>query len=355
MRITDTLEIYPMVSGQRGLPGESAVIDMTVIAPIIEDILAVAPTWNTIPDQTFTVNTAASFDVSDYVATGEVITYSATGLPSGLSINSLTGVISGTPDTSGMETVTVTASNAGGSAETTFDVTVASGVLTSAVFTRVGTYTLSSETQGFAGSGTTLYYVYDTGSGTYVRGINPESGVQTFLSEFESQADRPRGLAIVGDNAFFNDEDNNDVYRCNLTTGVITRLAQGSSQNRTNGFASDGTTLYILDGSSSQTQRVSTVNQTTGALGTAHTLTGYNSADSTAVRAFTYIDGNFYVATLDFSSGDPYLYTLDVSNGQLTEIGPISPDNSNFDHFGAVGNYIYAFNSDDDGVYRTGS
>ena len=115
LRITDTLEIYPMVSGQRGLPGESAVIDMTVIAPIIEDILAVAPTWNTIPDQTFTVGTVASVDVSDYVATGEVITYSATGLPSGLSINSLTGVISGTPDTSGMETVTVTASNAGGS------------------------------------------------------------------------------------------------------------------------------------------------------------------------------------------------------------------------------------------------
>ncbi|GGS43774.1 S8 family serine peptidase [Actinokineospora fastidiosa] len=52
---------------------------------------------------------------------GSALTYQAAGLPPGLSVNSSTGVISGVPSRSGVYSVTVTATNAGGaSGKTTF-------------------------------------------------------------------------------------------------------------------------------------------------------------------------------------------------------------------------------------------
>ena len=49
-------------------------------------------------NQTSTVGTAASLQVSaSDSASGQTLTYSATGLPAGLSINSSSGLISGTP------------------------------------------------------------------------------------------------------------------------------------------------------------------------------------------------------------------------------------------------------------------
>ena len=75
--------------------------------------------------------------------------------------------------------------------------------LASSVFTRVGTYTLESVTQGLAGSGSTLYYIRDTGSTTIIRGINPETGAQTYSSDNYSAPSNPRGLAVVGNNVLF--------------------------------------------------------------------------------------------------------------------------------------------------------
>jgi len=65
--------------------------------------------------QTAVVGTAASLPIkaSDSAA-GQTLSYSATGLPAGLSISSSTGVISGTPTTAGTSTVTVTATDTTG-------------------------------------------------------------------------------------------------------------------------------------------------------------------------------------------------------------------------------------------------
>jgi len=65
--------------------------------------------------QTSTVGTAASLQISaSDSASGQTLTYSATGLPAGLSINSSTGLISGTPTTAGTSNVTVTATDTTG-------------------------------------------------------------------------------------------------------------------------------------------------------------------------------------------------------------------------------------------------
>ncbi len=62
--------------------------------------------------------------------------YSATGLPTGLSINSSTGIISGMVTTTGSSQVTISATNVNGTGSTTFPMTVVSTVPTEApVFT----------------------------------------------------------------------------------------------------------------------------------------------------------------------------------------------------------------------------
>jgi hypothetical protein len=79
--------------------------------------------------QTGTVAVAASLQIkATDSATGQTLTYSATGLPAGLSISSSTGLISGTPTTAGNSSVTVTATDGtGASGAAGFTWTISSG------------------------------------------------------------------------------------------------------------------------------------------------------------------------------------------------------------------------------------
>src|SRR6202046_1731897 len=85
--------------------------------------------------QTSTVGPAASLQVgASDSASGQTLTYTASGLPAGLSISSSPGLISGTPTTAGTSSVTVTAT----------DTTEAKGTATF-------TWTVSSGTTGTGG------------------------------------------------------------------------------------------------------------------------------------------------------------------------------------------------------------
>jgi hypothetical protein len=82
-------------------------------------------------NQTTTVGTAVSLQINATdSASGQTLTYSATGLPAGLSINSSTGLITGTPTTASTNSVTVTAKDttgATGSAPFTWTINSATG------------------------------------------------------------------------------------------------------------------------------------------------------------------------------------------------------------------------------------
>jgi hypothetical protein len=80
--------------------------------------------------QTGTVGTAARLQTSASDGAGGTLSYRATGLPSGLSVNASTGLISGTPTTAGTSQVTVTATDStgpSGSASFTWTISGAGG------------------------------------------------------------------------------------------------------------------------------------------------------------------------------------------------------------------------------------
>jgi hypothetical protein len=75
--------------------------------------------------QTSTVGTAVSLQIQATDSAGLTLSYAATGLPTGLSINASSGVISGTPTTAKTYDVRVTVSDfTGGSGSATFTWTV---------------------------------------------------------------------------------------------------------------------------------------------------------------------------------------------------------------------------------------
>jgi len=104
--------------------------------------------------QTGTVGTAASLQAkASDSASGQTLSYAASGLPAGLSINSATGLISGTPTTAGTSSVTVTATDGtGASGSATFTWTISSSGGGGGAACTVSYTTTSQWTGGFTAS-----------------------------------------------------------------------------------------------------------------------------------------------------------------------------------------------------------
>lgn len=135
---------------------------------------AAAPKITSAPVTAASVGTSFDYQI---LATGSPTSYGATGLPAGLSINSSSGVISGTPTTAGTAGIGLTATNAGGTGSLTLTLTVsaagAAPIFTSTDST-IGTVGASFSHQTVATNTPTAYAASDLPAGLV---INTTSGL----------------------------------------------------------------------------------------------------------------------------------------------------------------------------------
>jgi hypothetical protein len=87
-------------------------------------VTAVTPSAPSITSANTATGTAGSAFSYQITATNSPTSFNATGLPSGLSINTTTGLISGTPSAAGTSTVNLSATNAGGTGTRTLTLTI---------------------------------------------------------------------------------------------------------------------------------------------------------------------------------------------------------------------------------------
>ena len=94
----------------------------TQYANAINNALVYAPpAVNSVVTATAAVGVAFSYQIT---ATNSPISYNATGLPAGLNVNTSSGMISGTPSQAGNFSVTVSATNTGGTGSASLTITV---------------------------------------------------------------------------------------------------------------------------------------------------------------------------------------------------------------------------------------
>ncbi|WP_298223862.1 YDG domain-containing protein, partial [Flavobacterium sp.] len=289
----------------------SASGNYTLVQPtgLTADITAVSfPTITSALTASATYGAATSYTIT---ASGTPDSYNATGLPAGLTVNTATGEISGTPTVAGTFNVTISATNAGGTGNATLVYTIAPKALTitgaiadSKVYDRTTTATISGSTLvGIVGaddvtvSNTGTFDTANAGTGKAVTSTQTLSGADaskyTLTLPTGLTADiTPKALTIGSAAAQNKPYDTTNVATITGTlTGVI--APDAVTVNLTGTFASSvvGTGIAVTS-----TSTLSGADAANYSLAQPTGLT----ANITAVPTFTY--GNLVVARIGTGS-----------------------------------------------------
>jgi autotransporter-associated beta strand protein len=111
----------PSVTGTFGATISATNAGGTGSATLTITVLPPAPVISSATTAGGTSGTAFSYQIT---ASNTPTSYAASGLPTGLSVNTGTGLISGTPTTTGVTSATISATNAGGTGSATLTITV---------------------------------------------------------------------------------------------------------------------------------------------------------------------------------------------------------------------------------------
>ena len=289
------------------------------------------------------VGLAFSYNIT---ATNSPTSFNASGLPSWASVNTSTGAITGTPTTAGTTSVTIGATNAGGTGSATLTIVIDAPLTITTLTGLAG----SSGSEDGTGSAARFYYPRGVSVGsdgnvyaadTYNHTIRKIAlgGVVSMLAglagssgsaDGQGSAARfwsPSGVAVDGSGNVYVADTNNHTIREITPSGVVSTLAglagsAGSTDgtgsaarfNNPTGVAVDPSgNVYVADGGNNTIRKVTPA-------GVVSTLAG--SAGSTGSADGTGSAAQFYEPRGVAVDGSGNLYVGDCSNCTIRKITP---------------------------------
>ncbi|HEY1303763.1 MAG TPA: PA14 domain-containing protein [Vicinamibacterales bacterium] len=278
-----------------------------VIAVSVNANVNVAPTLAAVSNQSTVVGQTVSLQLVGSDANSNPLTYSATGLPAGLSVAASTGLIAGAPVTAGTYSVTASVSDGSLSATRTFTWTVSAGVPTSPAPTPIaflqGNYAVpqtpqSSVTVSFPGA--------QSAGNLNVVAIGWNDATSQVVSVTDARGNAyTRALATVQAGV-----QSQAIY-------YAANIAAGSTNSITVRF---NTAVSFPDVRIAEYRGISAVTPVDGVRGATGTGTALTSGAVTTTAANVLLVGASYVQTVTTGAGSGYMSRMITTpNGSILE------------------------------------